>query len=186
MEKSLDAVSSRSQLVTAQPRVSLDQLAVAYAGKAGPGPRWGEYTSADVTVILGQYLALHRECGVDPLLAVAQMSLETAWLTSWWSQRPRRNPAGIGVTGLPGAGVSFPSWTASTRAHAGRLLAYALPLDTGSTVQRALIAEALAWRPLPDAKRGTGVTLGGLARSWAADPDYAVKIARIANQILAA
>lgn len=184
--ETLDAVSSRSQLVTAQPRVSLDQLAVAYAGKAGPGRTWGEYTSADVTVILGNYMALHRECGIDPLLAVAQMSLETAWLTSWWAQRPRRNPAGIGVTGQPGAGVSFPSWTASTRAHAGRLLAYALPLGTGTTVQRALIAEALAWRPLPDAKRGTGATLGGLALSWADDRQYAGKVARVASQILAA
>jgi flagellum-specific peptidoglycan hydrolase FlgJ len=184
MENPLDQVTPLSHLVTAQPRASLDQLATGYAARASSQRLWGEYTSADVTVILGSYLALHRECGVDPLLAVAQMSLETAWLTSYWAARPRRNPAGIGVTGQPGAGVSFPSWQVSTRAHAGRLLAYALPQGTGTTVQRSLIAEALAWRPLADAKRGTGATLGGLARSWAADPQYAVKVARIANQLL--
>jgi hypothetical protein len=184
--ETLDEVSPLSQLVTAQPRVGLDRLAVAYAAKAGPDRRWGEYTSADVAHILGLYVTLHRESGIDPLLAVAQLSLETGYLTSWWAARPRRNPAGIGVTGQPGAGVSFPAWTASSRAHAGRLLAYALPLGTGSTVQRALIAEALTWRPLPDAKRGTGVTLGGLGRSWAADPDYAVKVAKVANRLLAA
>jgi hypothetical protein len=184
---SVEVIDATTRLVAPHPRVGVDRLAVAFAAHTsttGPGgPRWGEYTSADVTGIPGLYMALHRESGVDPLLSVAQLALETGWLGSWWSQRPRRNPAGIGVTGQPGAGVSFPAWTTSSRAHVGRLLAYALPLGTGTTAQRVLIAEALTWRPLPDGKRGTGATLGGLARSWAADPEYAVKVARIAALI---
>jgi hypothetical protein len=42
----------------------------------------------------------------------------------------------------------------SVRAHLGRLAAYALPANTGTAAQKALIAEALTFRPLPASKRG--------------------------------
>src|SRR3954447_5642115 len=146
----------------------------------------GQYTDDDVRFILGQYFEVAPPAGLDPLLSISQMVLETGSLTSFWSQRPRRNPAGIGVTGEPGAGVSFPSWVVAVRAHVGRLLAYALPRGGESAAQQALITEALRWRPLPDTVRGRAPTLAGLAGSWAADPQYAVKISRVANEILAA
>jgi hypothetical protein len=146
----------------------------------------GEYTDADVRHILTQYFTVAPGVGLDPLTAVAQMELETAFLSSFWAARPRRNPAGIGVTGQPGAGISFPSWVVSVRAHLGRLLAYALPAGTGTAAQKALIAEALTWRPLPSSKRGSAPTIRGLARSWATDPAYAGKIVRIANDMLRA
>jgi hypothetical protein len=143
----------------------------------------GEYTDADVRHILAQYFTVAPSVGLDPLLAVAQMELETAFLSSHWAARPRRNPAGIGVTGQPGAGISFPSWVVSVRAHLGRLLAYALPANAGTAAQKALIAEALTWRLLPLSKRGSAPTVRGLARSWAADPAYASKIVHIANDM---
>jgi Mannosyl-glycoprotein endo-beta-N-acetylglucosaminidase len=146
----------------------------------------GEYTDADVRFILAQYFMVGPSVGLDPLLAIAQMGLETAFLSSFWAARPRRNPAGIGVTGEPGAGISFPSWKVSVRAHLGRLLAYALPANTGTAAQKALIAEALAFRPLPASKRGSAPTVKGLAKSWAADPAYADKIVNIANAMLKA
>jgi Mannosyl-glycoprotein endo-beta-N-acetylglucosaminidase len=42
--------------------------------------------------------------GLDPALTIAQSIKETGWFKSWWYQEPRRNPAGIGVSGawLPG------------------------------------------------------------------------------------
>jgi len=51
--------------------------------------------------------------------------------------------------------------------------------------QGSLIAEALAFRPLPDDRRGVASTLGGLAGPgrWAADPQYATKVAWVANQV---
>src|SRR5690349_6362679 len=64
----------------------------------------GAYSADDVTRIVGLYYQTARAAGLDPLLAVAQMAEETAHLTSFWSQRPRRNFAGIGVTGAPGVG----------------------------------------------------------------------------------
>lgn len=87
------------------------------------------------------------------------------------------------MTGEPGAGVSFGSWPKAVRAHAGRLLAYALPLNGENSLQRALIDEALTWRPLPANRRGVASTLQGLAGTWATDLEYADKISRIANEI---
>ncbi len=109
-----------------------------------------EYTLVDITTIVETYQQLGDAGGVDWFLALAQMAHETGHITSWWSQRPRRNPAGIGVTGAtqegtpdqaPGRGWywdertsiwregwSFPTWDGhAIPAHLGRLLAYALP-----------------------------------------------------------
>jgi hypothetical protein len=146
----------------------------------------GGYSAGDVTEIVGLYYTTAGAVGLDPLLVVAQMAEETSHLTSFWSQRPRRNFAGIGVTGQPGAGLSFPDLKTAVRAHTGRLLAYALPAGTGTATQQQLIDEALAARPLPPQLRGAAVTLKGLAGTWAQDPQYAVKLAAVANDIAAA
>jgi hypothetical protein len=143
----------------------------------------GEYGDGDVRAIVDHYYKTASSVGLDPLLVVAQMVEETAHLTSFWSQRPRRNPAGIGVTGEPGVGLSFPDWETAVRAHAGRLLAYALPSGSGNAAQLQLIAQALAFRPLPAANHGVAPTLKGLAGTWAADLQYAVKLAGVANDI---
>jgi len=57
------------------------------------------YTTYDVGTIVARYRDLGEWAGMDWFLALAQMGHETGHMTSWWSQRPRRNPAGIGVTG---------------------------------------------------------------------------------------
>jgi hypothetical protein len=145
----------------------------------------GEYSDHDVTTIVGHYDTTARSVGLDPLLVIAQMTEETAHLSSFWSQRPRRNMAGIGVTGAPGVGLSFPDLKTAVRAHAGRLLAYALPGGTGTPAQLQLIDEALAFRPLPQNLRGTAPTVGKLAGTWASDLQYAVKVAGVANDIRA-
>ena len=143
----------------------------------------GKYSDADVRDILGKYTTTCKAAGLDPLLVVSQMVLETGNLMSDWSQAPRRNPAGIGVTGKPGAGVSFSNWDKAVRAHVGRLLAYALPKDSGTPAQRKLIDEALKVRPLPENRLGCAPTLKGLAGTWATDPKYADKISGVANEI---
>jgi hypothetical protein len=117
---------------------------------------------------------------------------ETGNLTSWWSQRPRRNPVGIGVTGAPGVGLSFPSWqNDAIPAHVGRLLAYALTDARATPQQAGLIATALHWRPLPARTRGSAPTLKPLGRvhnpsgeGWASPGDqYGAKIAEIARAV---
>ena len=143
----------------------------------------GEYTDDDVRRIVDLYYTTAEAVGLDPLIVVAQMAEETGHLTSHWSQRPRRNFAGIGVTGAPGEGLSFPNLHTAVRAHTGRLLAYALPSGAGTQAQAQLIEEALAFRPLPDEFRGVAPTLGGLAGTWATDDQYAITVAGVANEI---
>ena len=107
------------------------------------------YDVSDIHLIASQYWLQSVAVGLDPWLVAAQCLHETARLTSWWCARPRRNPAGIGVTGqtrigtardsMPPTwaydeaerlwrhGLSFSAWvTHSIPAHLGRLLAYAL------------------------------------------------------------
>jgi hypothetical protein len=140
----------------------------------------------DVRYIVGLYYETAPPVGVDPFLIGVQMCHETDELSSHWSQEPHRNPAGIGVTGTPGAGVSFPDWPSAVRAHLGRILAYALTDAEANTVQRALIDEGLGWRPLPERYRGIAPVLGALTGRWAADELYDKRIADIANSLLTA
>jgi len=165
------------------------------------------YTIADIRVIVDTYWQRATSVGIDPLIPLAQMCHETGWLTSFWSQRPQRNPAGIGVTGehSPHAqdgyaynpqrqryerGLSFPTWVEhAIPAHLGRLLAYAIHDAHATPSQRALIAEALRVRPLPDACRGSASTLRALGRAhnpergcgWAVPGiEYGVALAQMA------
>lgn len=143
----------------------------------------GEYTPEDIHTILNHYARVTQQVGLDITLVVAQMLQETNWLTSSWSQRPHRNPAGIGVTGKPGEGLSFESWEISVVAHCGRLLAYALTDDKANDAQRQIITTALGYRPLPAQYRGCASTPGQLGSTWSPDTEYGNKIARIANQL---
>jgi N-acetylmuramoyl-L-alanine amidase len=170
-------VTKNSKLLAA-PRAPASQVREFLLGKSHGG-----YTDDDVETIVDSYYATATAVGLDPLLVVAQMSEETAHLTSFWSQRPRRNFAGIGVTGEDGVGNKFPSLTAGIRAHTGRLLAYVLPAGAGNPAQAALITEALHARDLPPDRRGIAPTLAGLSGKWATDKDYAAKVASVANQI---
>ncbi len=197
-----DAVTATSSIL-ALPRCPIHR--VLQALRRHPSPH---YTDADCAlVIVPTYYAVATEVGVDPLIAIAQCMHETGWLSNWWSARPRRNPAGIGVTGVyrmtepPDptgwayhaerrrweAGVSFPSWQESIRAHVGRLLAYATQPSDRTAVQQALIRDALRYRPLPRAYHGAAPRLCDLDGRWAVPGvGYGQRIAAIANQIITA
>lgn len=177
----------------------------------------GEYGEKDIReTIVPQYFLQAIQVGIDPIIAVAQMIHETGNLTSFWSQRPQRNPAGIGVTGqkqatppadrknwafnsqrqMWEAGLSFASWKDDAiPGHLGRLLAYALRVDEGSELQRALLAKAMSYRSFPQAFRGSAVTIKQLGKAhnlagakgggWASPGDkYGVALAKMANGIL--
>jgi hypothetical protein len=179
---------SKDSSIIEQPRASAAQAARYMLARPH-----GNYTDADITrAILPVYWEVCRSVEVDPLIAVAQVIHETGNLTSWWSQRPRRNPAGIGVNGQPGVGLSFPSWKDDAiPAHIGRLLAYALADGQATPRQRGLIATAMHWRPLPAKVRGSAPTLEALGEAhnpsgagWASPGDqYGAQIAKIASAI---
>jgi Mannosyl-glycoprotein endo-beta-N-acetylglucosaminidase len=174
------AISPASTLIAA-PRGQVGQVTAYLLARPH-----GSYSAGDVKAIAAEYFNVATPLGLDPLVAACQMIEETAHLSSFWSQPPRHNMAGIGVTGEPGKGVSFPSAQEGVRAQLGRLLAYALKPGAETQGQRDLIKEALQFRDLPSDRRGIAPTLGGLAgaKGWAADPEYAVKIARIASQVI--
>ena len=204
------------------PRCTLAQLHRALIGQ----PR-RSYSDADIhETIIPAYWQTCLAGGIDPLLVLAQLIKETSerWpslqrspyapLCSFWSTRPQRNPAGIGVNGKFAAvkpanekdwaynpdrrrweqGLSFASWKDDAiPAHVGRLLAYALPLGQGTPAQQTLIARALRYRALPDALRGSAPTLKPLGKvhnpmgqGWASPgDDYGASIAALATQIAA-
>jgi Mannosyl-glycoprotein endo-beta-N-acetylglucosaminidase len=170
-------ITAKTSLM-AEPRATQAKLTQAMLGRDH-----GSYTAANVRGIVKKYVTLSEAVGLDPLLVVSQMIHETDNLDSFWSQPPRRNPAGIGVTGKKGEGVSFASWDKAVRAHVGRLLAYTLPKGTENAAQRVLIAEALKARSLPPNRFGCAPTLAGLTGTWATDKDYAGKVAGIANRV---
>ena len=176
----------------------------------------GSYTRYDIAhEIVPAYLTYCERAGLDAALVIAQMVHETGNLTSFWAQRPRRNPAGIGVNGqsrreLPGsepnwafnpatglwhAGVSFPTWkNHAIPAHVGRLLAYVLPAGAETAVQKELIDYATTVRIVPPQLRGSVTTIRQLGAvhnrtglGWATPGhEYGERIAQIANQIVSA
>jgi hypothetical protein len=174
---------TQNSTILAAPRATQAQLRRHLVSRHRAHHSQSRYKDSALGNIIRLYATTCKSIGLDPLVAVSQMELETGHLTSRASQPPQRNPAGIGITGQPGEGVSFPNWKTAIRAHVGRLAAYAIPKGKGTPAQKALIAEALAVRPLPDSKRGVAVRLRGLSRHWARDPEYAGKIVRIAGEI---
>jgi hypothetical protein len=169
--------------ILAAPRATAAQMRQHLINRHRAHPGDSQLKDKTLADIVNLYVKTCKSVGVDPLVAVNQMELETAHLTSKASQPPRRNPAGIGITSASTQGPSFPTWNKAVRAHVGRLAAYAIPKGNGTQAQKALIAEALAVRPLGDSKRGVAVRLKGLSHNWAEDPNYADKIARIAKEI---
>ncbi|HYP40839.1 MAG TPA: hypothetical protein VEX13_10810 [Chloroflexia bacterium] len=204
-------ITENSTLLAA-PRASKEQ-ARAYIVKLGSTA----YTNRDINLILNHYWNHAVPVGLDPLLAVAQCIHETSFeghpISSWWSRRPRRNPAGIGVNGrtrstpppdpqnwagdpqdnptIWRAGLSFANWEVAVRAQLGRLLAYAIPTGQGTNEQKALIDFALSVRPLGASLRGSAPTLKPLGArhnttgmGWATPGvQYGARIAAIAKKI---
>ena len=196
-------VTKESTIMNA-PRCTVEQ-ASRYILSRQPKPA---YTSGDITLtMLPGYWNICEKSGLDPCITIAQLIHETGNLSSWWCQRPRRNPAGIGVTGESRTdqphpedinkwawndqsqrwqkGISFPNWAESAIAHTGRLVAYATKFADRNEVQKKLVIQALSYRTLPDHLHGVAPTLSGLNGTWAyPGTTYANKIAEIANAII--
>lgn len=137
------------------------------------------YTATDIEIIVGAYVEACATMHLDVVLALAQMLHESGLLSSWWCARPRRNPAGIGVTGATRAltdprdsaawaynpqtgrfhrGYSYDRWAPdAVEAHVARLMWYAHP-EPFSAAQQALYDRATAGRGMPKAARGSALT----------------------------
>lgn len=177
-----ETLTANSKILAA-PRATAAQMRQHLINRHRAHPGDSQLKDKTLADIVNLYVRTCKSVGIDPLVAVSQMELETGHLTSKASQPPRRNLAGIGITSATTQGISFPNYNKAVRAHVGRLAAYAIPKGAGTPAQKALIAEALAVRPLPDSKRGVAVRLKGLSRNWAMDPKYAIKIGKIGKEI---
>lgn len=144
----------------------------------------GAYGEDDVQAIITTYVVTCGEAGLDPLLVVSQLLLETDNLTAASAKLPRLDPVGVRLKKKPDAARWFSSWAEAARAHAGLLLAYALPKGAESTAQLALLEEALTSLPVPERLRGKAPTLERLADTWTTDKHYPERVRRIANTIL--
>ena len=174
-----------SSTILGEPRATPVQLRRHLIARHDANPGQSRLRDKTLGEIVQLYLRTCKRIGLDPLVAVSQMELETGHLTSKASQPPRRNPAGIGISGPGVAGASFSDWNKAVRAHVGRLAAYAIPSGKGTPAQKKLIAEALAVRPLDPINRGKAIRVAGLSKHWAADKHYDEKIVKIANEIRA-
>lgn len=149
------------------------------------------YTPYDVRSIVGSYWQVCLPVNVNPVIAIAQMMHETGTLTEPPSLRPRRNPAGIGITADGVPGVSFLNWQQSVIGQVGRLLAYCTSLAERTPAEHDLIAAALAYRDLPPRIQNSATCLRQLGQvhnpsgsGWAKPGDnYGNKLAEYANAI---
>jgi hypothetical protein len=190
-----------SIVVQEQPAANVDAI-VAYLASL-PAQ---QYTRTDLTTIVTTYKQFGEETGIDWVAALAQNLHETDNLRSWWSQRPRRNPAGLRVTGErrqspPDGdvqwsfndgtqqwhrGMSFPSWNDSIKAHVAYLLSYACTNDQLTPAQRDFImSTSVSFVLSRSVNRGVAPTLHGLNGKWAVPgTTYATRIAAMANTLV--
>lgn len=189
--------------IVAPPRGTQAGYVAALQRRCAGSPHYAFDAIAEIANV---YWLICGASGVDPWLAAAQMCHETGNLSSWFCARPRRNPAGISVTGEtmpatfepstpdwqfdPGANVwrrgsAFASWALhAIPAHVGRLCAYAVLEAQQTNEQAALAFYALRIRTLPTAYRGAAPTLAGLDGKWAwPGVGYGAAIANVANKL---
>jgi len=189
----LEGYSENSKIVGYTP-LNIDRV-LRHASRA-----FVQYNAIDWRNILLAYDDVCKKGNIDPYIAVAQMLKETDWLRSWWSARPRRNPAGIGVTGETSLekpaqikewslkndgiwikGYSFPSWEVSAAAHIGHLLSY-IYVDEALTNEQRLLT-AIDPRRNKITTRGEVKTLKDLDNKWTTTQGYGRSIATLANAI---
>lgn len=143
-----------------------------------------QYAAQEVDYIVSLYADVCRAGEVDVEFAITQMVHETAALSSDWASPSKRNPAGLDVTGEPGRGLIFDTWSDAVEAHIGLILCYRFPAGQGSPAQQRLINEFLVHKPSPP--RGFAKTVADLAAKWAADPAYVPALVRVNEAIAAA
>lgn len=119
------------------------------------------------------------QAGLNADLCAAQVMHETGWLTSDWFVN-HRNPAGVGVTGQPGVGSTFPTIEAGIHAYLAHLLTYCLgsanPWKADDPRYQAAISAGYG---------GTVTTVGGLGGTWAVPgTTYGQSLVTLANDLI--
>jgi len=128
-----------------------------------------------VLLLAGFYVQEAAFEGVNHDIAFAQMCLETGFLRFGGDVKPAQyNFCGLGAVGGGDPGLSFPEPRIGVRAQIQHLKAYASeePLKGENVDPRFRYV-----------RRGISPTIEGLAGTWAADRQYAVKINGILQRL---
>lgn len=162
----------------AGPTRGTAQQAIEYARNIG------SLRMNEVELYINEVYRLAPQLGFDPALIVAQSALETDyWRSSWWNLR--LNPAGLGIAGDPSQYVNsqwFADGTHAARAQLAHM--HAEVYGNRVALPEVLQGADTTYQHVFDAGwAGTIVTLDDLSGTWATDPDYGWKIARVAANI---
>ena len=129
---------------------------------------------AQVSRLARYYVEESRAEGINSDCAFVQMCLETGFLQFGnLVTADMHNYCGLGATGGDNRGVSFETERLGVRAHVQHLHAYA------TTEDKRLKRELVDPRYKYVVPRGKSPTIAGLSLTWAADPDYAIKLEQL-------
>jgi len=128
-----------------------------------------------VRTLMGYYIEEALYEGVNHDIAFAQMCLETGFLNFGGLVQPEwNNFAGLGAISTEQPGLVFPDPRTGVRAHIQHLKAY----GSDEPLNGELINPRFRF-----VRRGSAPTYEGLAGTWAADLQYAVKISSILQRL---
>jgi len=162
-------IPTPSKYIMGQGNVGMDQKAL-FLLRNNP-----EINSGYAQMISRLYTEEASFEGVNHDIAFVQMCLETGFLKYGGDVKPEQfNFAGLGAVGNGAPGLSFPDPRTGVRAHIQHLKAYGSeePLNLELVNPRFRFV-----------RRGCAPTYEGLAGTWAADRQYAVKITAIMNRL---
>ena len=129
---------------------------------------------AQVSRLCRYYVEEARVEGINSDCAFVQMCLETGFLQFGNLVTPEmHNYCGLGATGGDNRGLSFDTERLGVRAHVQHLHAYATTED--KKLKRDLVDPRYRY-VVP---RGKSPTIAGLSGTWAADPNYAIKLEQL-------
>lgn len=204
--------TERSPLLVLATQAEVDRLAAwatARAAKMTTDLTLGRPDRA--AALVRYYDLLCRPLGLDTVLAVCQTWHETATWSSWWFRSPRRNPAGIGVTGAvqdaPGSsgqwqprpdgrwgkGHAYPTYASAAGAHVHGLAMWA-GADADAVAALGARCKAAGVTPYTPPKVAQGSCTQWRHLGWAHNPrkigwaykgeQYGHAIAKLARQVL--
>ena len=138
--------------------------------------QYNQYIDHTYVLMLAYLYVVEAEAeGVNHDIAFAQMCLETGYLRYGGDVKPEQyNYAGLGAIGNGEPGLSFPDPRIGVRAQIQHLKAY----GSEDPLNGELVNPRFRF-----VRRGSSPTIEGLAGTWAADRQYAVKINSILERL---
>jgi hypothetical protein len=144
---------------------------------------YGPAVEEPVAALMGGYVTTCERYGVDPLVPVCQLLIETEFLTSPF-RRLRVDEDRLRPPTKQEIRPWLASWAGVVRAHTALLLAYALPVGEENAPQLELLRDKVNLPQLPHELRGSAPKLDLFVRAWTPEEDYLDRLCEVGNSIL--